>query len=172
MLTAEDEVWLNHLSDTNQVKIVPFDPQVKHIFSQIKQEIQSALGENISVLHMGATSLGISGKGDIDVYIPTSPEQFSLKIKKLEQIYGKPGSLYPLKRVRWNKLVKGIDVEIFLVNQDHLSWKRSLAFENYLKQHPEALDEYEKLKEDLAGVSTREYYRRKIEFMNKILGIR
>ncbi len=44
-----------------------------------------------------------------------------------------------------------------------------LKFENYLKEHPQALEEYRKLKELGDGLSTREYYRRKIEFINDIL---
>jgi len=39
----------------------------------------------------------------------------------------------------------------------------------YLKENPEALERYRKLKEEAAGVNTGEYYRRKIEFINEIL---
>jgi GrpB-like predicted nucleotidyltransferase (UPF0157 family) len=67
--------------------------------------------------------------------------------------------------------VSSIEVEIFLVNQDAASWKDSLVFWDYIKSHPETLEEYRKIKEEAEGTSTREYYTRKTEFINKALEI-
>lgn len=169
MLTSKQKKWLDHLSDNNHIKIIPYDIKTKNVFNTIKQEILSFLGEDAEVLHKGATNMGISGKGDIDVYIPVEPSDFDQKYIKIKNIYGEPGSFYPLERVRWNKEVEGIEVEIFLINKTHPGWTESVLFEDYLNSHPEALNDYRSLKENAEGVSTREYYRRKLEFMNKIL---
>ncbi len=168
MLTKKDRDWLNHLSDTNYVKIVPFDPYVKQIFENQKKEIKKYL-RNAPVEHKGATSLGISGKGDIDIYIPVNKDKFDYYFNKLIKILGEPGSIYPYERIRWNKVKEGFEIEIFLMNKAHPAWIRSVVFEEYLKTHKEDLENYRKLKEELSGVSTREYYRRKIEFINVVL---
>ncbi len=169
MLTDADITWLNHLSDDNQVQIVPYNPKSKEIFQIQKAELQNILGQGFDVLHRGATSMGISGKGDIDIYIPVSAEQFNETLDVLKEHLGEPGSHYPLERVRWNRLVDNFDVEVFLINEQAEGWLKSEKFENYLKTHAEALEAYRKLKEESAGLSTRAYYRRKIEFMNDIL---
>jgi GrpB-like predicted nucleotidyltransferase (UPF0157 family) len=62
-------------------------------------------------------------------------------------------------------------VEIFLVNQYATFCKDSLVFWDYIKSHPETLEEYRKIKEAAEGTSTREYYTRKVEFINKVLEI-
>lgn len=169
MLTDKDLEWLNHLSDTNQVKIIPYNPKVKEIFAKQKKEIQQTLGQGVSVQHRGATNLGISGKGDIDIYIPTSKDQFDIYLNQLKSLLGEPGSLYSYERVRWNREDEGFEIEIFLMNKDHPAWLKSVAFEDYLLSHSEELEKYRKLKENAEGVSTREYYKRKIEFINDIL---
>lgn len=169
MLTQKQEEWLNHLSDTNKVKILPYNPKVKDIFEVEKEEIQSILGKDVEVVHRGASNMGISGKGDLDLYIPVKVADFDIYLNKLVKSFGKPGSLYPSERARWNKEVDNIEVEIFLINKEHPAWIESSIFENYLKTHSEALEEYRIIKEKAEGVSTREYYRIKLEFMNKIL---
>jgi GrpB-like predicted nucleotidyltransferase (UPF0157 family) len=171
MLSEKQKAWLNHLSDTNKVKITPYDPKVKEIFNGQKQEIQSVLGEDAVILHEGASAWGISGKGDIDIYIPVLVTEFNNTFKKLKLSLGEPGSYYQDERVRWNTELDDTEVEIFLVNQDATFWKDSLVFWDYIKSHPETLEEYRKIKEAAEGTSTREYYTRKVEFINKVLEI-
>lgn len=169
MLTAKQIRWINHLSDTDQIKIIPFNPKTKEHFEMQKKEIQAFLGEDIDVLLCGASGMEISGQGDLDVYIPVPLSRFNAILKKLKQQYGNPGSLYPGERARFNRYQGDIKIEVFLINQNSEGWTQSLAFESYLGNHPEALEAYRKLKEDADGVSTKEYYRRKIEFINTIL---
>lgn len=171
MLTKKQKEWLNHLSNSNKVKIIPYNPKVKKVFQKQQKEIQSLLGPKTLVLHEGASAWGISGKGDLDIYISVTVEQFNRYFEQLKEILGEPGSYYPLERVRWNRLVDDIESEIFLVNQDAPFWKESLIFWEYIEGHPEALEEYRQLKESAEGMSTREYYRVKIEFYNKILDL-
>lgn len=60
-------------------------------------------------------------------------------------------------------------MELFVINKEDKGWTDSCIFEDYLKSHPEALEAYKVLKEEGAGLSTQEYYRRKTEFINEIL---
>src|SRR5438105_3784223 len=113
MLTDQQRGWLDRLSDNDHVEIVPYDPKVKEVYKQQKAELQSILGASAVVHHKGASAWGISGKGDVDIYIPVAVEQFDRCYEQLRQVLGQPGSHYPQERVRWSKQVEGIDVEIF-----------------------------------------------------------
>lgn len=169
MLTEEQRKWVDHLSDTDAVRIVPFDPGAEEKFQGVRALIRSKLGKETAVEHHGATSLGISGQDEIDVYVPVPPDRFSGLIAPLTELFGEPGSLYPMERARFRTSVGRKRVDVFLVNDEWSGWRDGLAFEAYLRARPEALMEYERLKEEGNGLSVREYYRRKIAFINGIL---
>ena len=169
MLTKTQKAWLARLSKTKTITIVPYNPQVKSVFQKIKKEVKSVLGKKVRVVHKGATSLGISGQGELDVYIPVPTKKFNHYLEKMKQSFGEPGSCYPLKRARFNRWTDGFKIEVFLINQNSQGWKKGVAFENYLKNHPKALSAYEKLKEKGHRLSVQEYYRRKVKFINNVL---
>ena len=122
MLTKEQENWLSHLSKEKVVEILPYNPKTKDVFNKVKEEIEEFLGK-IEILHCGSTSLGIPGQGEIDLYIPTSPNIFIEYLEELIKHFGKAGSIYPLKRARFVKYVDDIKVEIFLINKEDNGWK-------------------------------------------------
>lgn len=167
MLTPDQETWLSQLSN-NPISIHPYNPKSKKAFEKQKKELKEILGD-VNVVHRGASSLGISGKGELDIYIPVTELEFNTYLEKLVKAFGKPGSHYPLERARFNRKIDGILAEIFLINKKAQGWIDGLTFENYLKNHPDTLADYAKLKESLNGLSTKEYYRAKLEFYNKIL---
>lgn len=169
MLTDKDIAWINHLSDTDVIKILPFDPSCIDKFEKIKTKIQSSLGEDVTVLHRGASGLQISGQDEIDVYVPVPSASFNTFLASLSKIFGKPKSHYPMERARFKVPNDGKRVDVFLINEDHSGWLNSVKFENHLKSNKEALEQYRLLKESCDGLSQREYYRRKIEFINDIL---
>lgn len=103
MLSKKQKDWLNHLSSDKKISIFPFDPRVNKIFLKIKNKIQDNLGKDTRVEHRGASSLGISGQDEIDVYVPVPPTKFDLYIPKMPKVFGEPRSLYPLERVRFSE---------------------------------------------------------------------
>lgn len=169
MLTAAQQKWIAHLSDVDKILIIPFDPSAETKFEQVKLKIQNVLGDHIAVEHHGASSLGISGQDEIDTYIPVTPDRFDLMVKSLKSLFGSPKSLYPLERARFVTEQDGKHVDVFLINEEHDGWKNAVAFETYLRGHPDALEKYKILKENGDGLTVREYYKRKIEFINDIL---
>jgi GrpB-like predicted nucleotidyltransferase (UPF0157 family) len=169
MLTTEQEKWVAHLNDNDQIVVKPYDPSTTTKFEIIRNRIQTALGNEMRVLHRGASSLGISGQDEIDIYIPIQPNRFNTLIEPLTELFGAPHSHYPLERARFEIEEEGKHITVFLINELSKGWLDGVKFEDYLRQHSEALDEYRKLKEEGHGLSTREYYRRKIEFINGIL---
>lgn len=169
MLTKADIKWLNHLSNSKKVKIVPYNPKLKEVFEKQKREILAILGQNVEVLHRGASGMGISGQNEIDLFIPVSLDFFDEIVNKLKKIYENPKSFYPKQRVRFNRQQDKTTIEVFVVNKDSKNWKRSTAFEDYLKSHQGALEAYGKLKESNNGIGIKEYYRQKMEFTNDII---
>ncbi|KXK09040.1 MAG: hypothetical protein UZ21_OP11001000093 [Microgenomates bacterium OLB22] len=169
MLTKKQQEWLEKLSDVDQVQIYPYNPAVKEIFQREKQTLLQLLGDSIDIYHMGASSLEISGKGDVDIYIPVEVGLFEPFLVKLKDSYGEPGSVSLQNRARFNIYREDIELEILLVNKDSEDWTNNRLFWNHLKENPSALIDYERLKESSGGMSTREYYRRKILFINEIL---
>jgi GrpB-like predicted nucleotidyltransferase (UPF0157 family)/GNAT superfamily N-acetyltransferase len=168
MLTPEQEKWIARLSDETKIKIVPFDPTAGDKFEAVKRKIQSELGKILPVVHRGATSLGISGQDEIDIYIPVSIEDFYSLQTPLEKIFGKPGSIHQ-DRIRFVTSVEGKHIDVFLMKGESASWRDGVKFEKYLLSHPESLESYRILKEEGNGLSTREYYRRKVAFINDII---
>ena len=171
MLTPDQEKWIAHLSDQDRITILPFDPSAPLKFESVKQKIQAVLGSEARVEHRGATSLGISGQDEIDVYLPVPQDQFNALLAPLTAAFGRTRSHYPLERARFVTIEAGKHVDIFLINASSRGWLDGVQFEAYLKSHPAALERYCLLKEAGAGLSTRAYYRRKIEFINEILAL-
>lgn len=169
MVTIDQQKWIDHLSDKVKIVIKPYDPSCIEKFERVKNIIQNFLREDIEVRHCGATSLGISGQDEIDVYIPVIKKNFNNYILKLTQLFGKPRSHYPLERARFVTEVDKKHIDIFLINSESEGWIKSVKFENYLRNNPEFLEKYKNLKENGNGLSVREYYGRKIEFINEIL---
>ncbi len=169
MLSIDQEKWVNQLSDSDIVVIVPYDPSVNEKFKKIREKIQLKLGRKTAVLHRGASGFGISGQDEMDVYIPVPGDRFDYFVTHLTELFGKPGSFYPLERAKFETKVDGKLITVFLMNESSVAWINGIKFDEYLKSHPLSLEEYRKLKEQGNGLSTRQYYRRKLEFINRIL---
>lgn len=168
MLTPEQEKWVSHLSDSDKIKIYPWDPSSAAKFDKIAGKIKTVLPRAVIELR-GAAAMKISGQKEIDVYLPVSPANFDDYINKISAIFGKPRSYYSLQRARFVDYANETKAEIFVINKESEQWLNCLKFENYLVKNPDMLKKYEKLKELGCNLSTREYYRRKTEFINSII---
>ncbi len=170
IITADQERWISHLRDDDHVVIKPYDPTSEQKFEAVRAKILATLGSEVEVKHRGATGLKISGQDEIDIYIPVPPDKFDSLIAPLSNLFGPPRSHYHLERARFVTIQDGKHVDVFLINQTCRGWLDGEKFETYLRSHPEGLEEYRKLKEEGDGLSTRQYYRKKVEFINEILG--
>lgn len=170
MLTKEQEKWIAHLDNKKIIEIFPYNPEAKNVFKEIKKEINSFLPE-VEVWHCGSTALEILGEREIDIYVPVLKKDFNRYFEKMEKHFGAPGSFYPLERARFVRKTKNIKITVFLINSETENWKNHGKFENYLKQNKNALQEYIKLKEESNGLNAQQYYRKKLEFINKILDL-
>lgn len=169
MLTPKQEKWVAHLKNNDRITIRPYDTTAPVKFEAVKRKIQSTLGDIIRVERHGATSLKISGQNEIDIYIPSPAESFDFLLLSFVQLFGNPRSLYPTERVRFVTNEDGKHIDVFLINEISPDWINMVNFEKYLRKNPKVLGVYRKVKEEAGGLSTQEYYRRKIEFINTIL---
>ncbi|MEI6659967.1 MAG: GrpB family protein [bacterium] len=169
MFTPDQQKVLNHLDKGN---VHPFNPDSEAIFQEMKRKIASTLGADIEVLHRGSTSLGIAGQREVDIYIPVQDSQMQEVVAKLQELFGiPPKSIYESERVKFLQDANGVRVEIMVVNRDHKSWIEGEAAFKYIESHPEAKEEYEKLKIEASGLPYKEYQAKKVEFLNRILGL-
>lgn len=168
MITKSQQKWLDHLRTDDEIIIKPYDPKSPEIFEKVKKQIVVTLGK-VKVEHRGASYLKISGQDEIDVYVPVSPKGFDKTVAKMEKTFDLPKSLYPAVRARFPIAGYGKRVDVFVINEQDDGWVDSEIFTNWLLAHPKTLDEYKELKEKGIGLSTKEYYTKKIEFINKVL---
>jgi len=168
VITQSQQKWLDHLRLDDSVTIKPYDPRSPEIFEKVKGQVITALGD-VRVEYRGASALKISGQDEIDIYVPVPPESFDETVGKMCESFGSPRSLYPLVRARFPVEGYGKHVDVFVINEKDAGWVDSEIFTNWLISHPETLEEYRELKKRGAGLSTKEYYTRKIEFINDIL---
>jgi len=118
VLSPEQQKWIDRLSDQDLVVIKPFDPGAAGKFEAVRQKILAVLGVDVQVEHRGATSLGISGQDEIDVYIPVPEDAFEGLIAPLSAAFGEPRSHYPRDRARFVQIEDGKHVDIFLINAE------------------------------------------------------
>ena len=171
MLTPKQQKWIDHLPNDDAISIKPFDKHSESIFLTVKKRVQMVLGKKAQILHCGASNLGISGQDEIDIYIPVSEDGFDETVAQLKVLLGPPASFYPLERARFVTSQNNKYVTVSIMNKSHEGWIDGVRFESYLKAHPQTLKEYEKLKEDSNGTSTRNYYQKKTAFINEVLNI-
>lgn len=168
MLTQNQEKYLLKIPEDKKVKIVAYNPKVKEVVNDIKRRVVEG-GINLEVAHMGASALGISGQGDIDLYILCNQEDFNTYLPLLEKTFGPkvPG----ISINRWDLQIDGFEVEMYLTDLKTPSMKRQVDVFEKLKNNKELLREYESVKLSANNLSFREYMGRKYEFFNKILKI-
>lgn len=166
MLTKEEIEYLKKIPQEKRVVHKPFDPKTPEIVTELVTKIKS-VEPNLEVIHLGASSLGISGQGDIDLSILCAESSFSIHAKNLEKVLGKP---VPGKSITfWHFNRNNHEVEIYLADPNKASTSRQLEVHEILKNNSELLNQYQQLKESYADQPYREYQRQKYEFYNKIL---
>ncbi len=166
MFTENQEKYLLKIPEDKKVKIIPYNPKVKEVVDDIKKKILEE-GINLEVAHMGASALGISGQGDIDLYILCKKEDFNIYAPRIEKIFGRRVS--GISIYKWQLNIDRFEVEMYLTDPKTPSMKEQIDVFEKLKNNKELLKEYESIKSSVDGSSFREYMRRKYEFFNKIL---
>ncbi|MCL5004118.1 MAG: GrpB family protein [Patescibacteria group bacterium] len=151
---------------TKPVILKPYDPKSKQISDKIINNLQEILKNySVKIIHRGSTAFGIAGKGDIEIGVYPSADDWKATVEAVRVHFGNPQNVES-DYVRFNTRSGGFEVEIILQNGD--SAKVDLALTNYLKTHPQALKEYGNIKKKFA-YSKREYQIQKDKFLRAVV---
>ena len=161
-----------------KIIISEYDPLWPKLFEKEKKKLSSALPPEIIIEHVGSTSIpGLAAKPVIDIMIGVPSLEMADEvciepIRALRYIYVPEYEEHVPERRYFRKLnEEGIATHhIHLVEYNSPWWKRHIQFRDYLRHHPEAVNEYAELKKGLASkfTDTNEYANAKTEFVKKI----
>ncbi|KKW00924.1 hypothetical protein A3E17_03705 [Candidatus Amesbacteria bacterium RIFCSPHIGHO2_12_FULL_48_14] len=171
MLKPNQEKYLSTIPADKKVVIKPYDPKLREVADGIIRFVHG-IDPDLEVLFMGAAGLGISGQGDLDLYILCKPSDFGKYLLGLKDVFGEPVKEKDTY-VAWELVRDDVPVELYLTDLGNEIYNTSMKEQNdifnILKTNPDILKEYEDLKISLNGQSFREYQRQKYKFYNRVL---
>lgn len=159
-----------------QYDIVPYNPEWADKYKEYEANIKGIFGDDIEVEHIGSTSVpGMSGKPTIDVLVIVPDMSLVDERKSAMEAAGfhddgefvMPGSKL-FRRMQGNTLF----ANIHFYPAEHDRHEEMLAIRDYLREHPEEVAEYSKLKKDLYKNYAHDYgsYRKhKDTYMNDLI---
>ena len=162
---------------TKHVVVLPYDEAWKKDFEDIRSELMEVLvGRIVSIEHVGSTSVpGLSAKPIIDIDIVIADETDFDEVKKAlgtigythegdQGIPGREAFTYEGKEhLRKHHL--------YVCTADASELKRHMSFRDYLRSHPEAVEEYGRIKTEGAVLYPYDidcYIEHKSPFIEKI----
>ncbi len=160
------------------VEVVPYNHGWKTEFNKIKERMLEMVGDLIlSAEHVGSTSVeGLSAKPIIDLDLVMESYSVLPEIIGRFQQYG--------YMHRGNQGIEGREVfertaddgfmnyHLYVCPQDGKGYLEHIAFRDYLRAHPSAVEEYEQVKLSLARqyrYDREDYTEGKTEFVRSIL---
>jgi len=148
------------------VKIIPFDPKSRVVAEKYIKKIELLLKNfKVEISHRGSTAFGIAGKGEIEIGVYPLEKEWNVVIETLTTYFGKVDNLEK-NYARFNDCFEGFEIEVVLFKGYDATIDKRLT--EYLKNSPEVLREYEKLKYKYA-YSKKEYMIQKNKFLEAIV---
>ena len=141
---------------TSKVIVMPYHKEWQTDFEKIKNELENAIGDMvIAIEHVGSTSVqGMSAKPCIDIDVVIKDYSvFDIVVAKLADIgYIHEGDLGIKDREAFKYTNKPHlqTHHLYVCPQYSAELHRHIAFRDYLRTHPEAANEYSKVKEKAA----------------------
>lgn len=138
------------------VIIVEYDPRWPMMFEEEKARLREVIGGKVLALeHVGSTAVpGLGAKPIIDIMAAVTTLDEAMQcvepLKRLGYIYI-PAFEATIPERRFFRRGTPRTHHLHLVEPESEFWKRQLLFRDYLRAHPEAAQEYYRLKVELAG---------------------
>ena len=154
-----------------------YSSEYQKFYKLEKMRLRKVL-KSAKIEHVGSTALaGLGGKGILDILIGV-PKNKIRKIKeKLEDAgyefrksAGTPDRLFFRKDYSYKKSKRRVHLHLTAVNSK--DWKDLISFRDYLKRHPEAVQQYEHIKKEAVRKAHGEgeiYRKHKQKFIKYIL---
>jgi GrpB-like predicted nucleotidyltransferase (UPF0157 family) len=152
----------------------PYSKIFPELFDKEKERIASYIKVALAIEHVGSTAVpNLGGKGIIDIAIAVNKQDMESVSKQLQNLgyefrptFSTPDRLY--------FIIYLLDPEeetrryhIHLTYLENSKWKELIEFRDYLRTHPEAIEEYANIKKQAADVANQdgEQYRKMKEPM-------
>jgi GrpB-like predicted nucleotidyltransferase (UPF0157 family) len=166
MLTTFQQRYLTQLSRDERVRVQSFQPDsllfVHELTNSIKRELP-----HLDVRHIGATALGVDGKGDIDLVLLGSRENHWYDKGVLEFMFGAPW-----RRVRhnthWHLTYRDFSLDLHLTHATSPIARMMLDTHKRLQHDTHLRNEYARLNRASASMYAHDYHRRKYEWFNSL----
>lgn len=140
---------MSNSQNTKKIIVAAYHPDWPKTFEIESSKIKEALGENaIAIHHIGSTAVpGLSAKPVIDMIgVVKNPKE---AISPLENLGFKYKGEYNIPMRYYFNRSNGVDVNLHVYEEGHPEIELNLLFRDYLRSHPDARDEYARLKETL-----------------------
>jgi GrpB-like predicted nucleotidyltransferase (UPF0157 family) len=162
------------------VRLMPYQPAWAELFRQEAERLSAALGDQVvGIEHVGSTAVpGLDAKPILDIVVAvrdmTNAAAFEQALTPLgylhQAVNDRPGRLYFVKRLPDDRSTHHLNITELGTE----CWFTHVAFRDYLREHPQAREEYRALKQDLARRYRHDraaYQEGKEEFIRRILAI-
>ncbi len=158
----------------------PYSDHFPDMFAREKTRLKSILNDKyIEIEHIGSTSVpGLGGKGIIDIGILVKKYDIDHVFHALESlgyIFRETGSS-PERwffRIDLPDMLEGVRrYHVHLTYPESTEWKKLITFRDYLRSHPDAVQEYAALKQKSAEEVNEDgalYRQKKAPFFDTIL---
>ena len=147
-----------------------YQQNATELFEKYKSEILS-LTPNAIVEHIGSSAIPHAiSKGDLDIYIEVTAQQFSRTIEQLKTL----GFKEKLNTLRTDELCmlesQASDEDVaFQIVVTGSKFTNFLIFRDRLRNSAQLVHQYNELKQNCMGLSPDEYQQIKAEFIDRVL---
>lgn len=143
-------------SSTQPVEVVDYDPSWPRSYAEERDRIAAALGDSVTAIeHVGGTAVpGLPAKPVVDIMVGVADiERAGQAVAGLINLGYQyvPELESELPERRYFRRGSPESHHIHMVGVDSDFWEEHLLFRDYLRTHPQAAEEYGKLKRGLAG---------------------
>ena len=163
----------------NKYIFKPYHEIFPKLFEQEKLRLSKYLTGEYMIEHIGSTAVpGLGGKGIIDIMISVSKDKMRDYSRELEKVGYEfvERSSNNQRLFHWQDLPDDLErirrYHVHLTFLISTEWMRALAFRDYLRVHPEAVEKYASIKKQAVGenkVTKEEYMDKKEPVINEIL---
>ena len=148
--------WNSLGTQGGRIEIVEYNPDWPRLFEREAAAILKACGPRVvEVHHVGSTAVpGLAAKPVLDVMpVAAGPAEALEAVPRMASLgYRYRGENGIAGRCYFEKAVDGrIVAHVHMFPPDHSAIRRHLVFRDYLRAHPDAAHDYERLKRDLAA---------------------
>lgn len=153
-----------------------YNPDYRAFFAGEKKKIRRILGSPAKIEHVGSTAVsGLGGKPLVDILVGVP------NIQKAKEKLESRGYNFGEKFSTKERLVFGYDypyknrkrrVHLHVTKSSSRDWNEIMHFRDYLREHPEACEEYAKIKKEAIKKARGEgeiYRNHKKKFIKSIL---